>query len=424
MPLPFPFERFVARRYLLGAEGRTEGRAFLRFIVYVAVGGVAVGVAALLLALSIVRGFSEEIEAKIVGFGAHVQVESYRDRPLDEADVRMGTLAALPDVRDVAPVVTEFALLRHRQSEIDGVALWGTNRPPPFLAERVTEGAFSFAADSAGRPGAVLGEQLARRLGVDVGDRVTVFSMRQAAGDEEDEGVGPTSVLQQPRVEQFHVAGLYETSLANFDDLYVFTSIGAARELLGYASDEVTRFDLTLHDADRAEAVALDVERRLGFPVLARSIREVFRNLFAWVNLQESVIPLVIGVIVLVAAFNILSALLMMILEKAREIGVMGSLGASARAIRRLFLWLGLLIGIVGTAIGEGLALGLALLQQRYGIIPLPEEAYYMETAPVSLDPLDFLLVAAVALALCALAAYIPARVAARIEPARVIRFR
>ena len=425
MPLPFPFERFVARRYLFGAEGRTEGRAFLRFIVYVAVGGVAVGVAALLLALSIVRGFSEEIEAKIVGFGAHVQVESYRDAPLGEAEAKARALAALPLVRHVAPVVTEFALLRHRHSEIDGVALWGTDRPPPFLQERLTEGAFTFAPDRAGRPGAVLGEQLARRLGVAVGDRVTAFSMRRSGEEDDGEGGGGlTSALAQPRVKQFHVTGLYETSLADFDDLYVFTDVEAARQLLDYGPDEVTRFDLTLADPAQAEAVAADVEERLGFPVLARSIREVFRNLFAWVNLQESIIPLVIGVIVLVAAFNILSALLMMILEKAREIGVMGSMGASAKAIRRLFLWLGLLIGLLGTGIGEGLALGLALLQQRYGIIPLPEEAYYMKTAPVALSPLDFLVVAAIALALCALSAYIPARVAARIEPARVIRFR
>ena len=423
MRLPFPFERFVAQRYLFGAEGRTEGRAFLRFIIYVAVGGVAVGVAALLLALSIVRGFSNEIEAKIVGFGAHVQVESYRDQPLGDADVRAEMLAALPDVRHVAPVVTEFALLRHRQNEIDGIALWGTDRPPPFLEDRLTEGAFSFAPDSAGRPGAVIGEQLAQQLAVAVGDRVTVFSMREP-GDDGDDEASLTSALARPRVKQFRVTGIYETSLANFDELYVFTAIDDARELLEYEPNEVTRFDLTLDDPDRAEEVALAAEDALGFPILARSIRDVFRNLFAWVNLQESIIPLVIGVIVLVGAFNIISALLMMILEKSREIGVMGSMGASAKALRRLFLWLGLLIGLLGTGIGEGLALALALVQQRYGIIPLPEEAYYMKTAPIDLDPLDFLLVAAITLALCALSAYLPAKVAARIEPARVIRFR
>jgi len=131
----------------------------------------------------------------------------------------------------------------------------------------------------------------------------------------------------------------------------------------------------------------------------------------------------VIGVIVVVSAFNIIGALLMMILEKTREIGVLQSLGASRKTMKRLFLLLGVLIGVVGTVIGESLALVLALLQQRFELIPLPAEAYYMTSAPVELRALDFGLVALVTLTLCGLAAWIPARVAARIEPVRAIRF-
>ena len=126
---------------------------------------------------------------------------------------------------------------------------------------------------------------------------------------------------------------------------------------------------------------------------------------------------------IIVAAFNIVGTLLMIILEKTREIGVMASMGASRQIIRRLFLWLGLFVGAAGTGIGLSIALILALLQQRYDIIPLPEEAYYMDTAPIELNPLDFVLVGVISLVLCALAAYIPARFASRIEPLRVIRF-
>jgi len=185
----------------------------------------------------------------------------------------------------------------------------------------------------------------------------------------------------------------------------------------------VSRFDVTLSNVAYADSTARSIQERFGWPVRTQTIEQQFAGLFAWVNLQEGIIPLVIGVIVLVSAFNIIGALLMLILEKTREIGVLQSLGASGSTLKRLFLLLGLLIGTVGTVIGEGLALTLGLIQKRYEVIPLPADAYYMTSAPVELNALDFLLVAAVTLALCGLAAYIPARVAARIEPVRAIRF-
>jgi lipoprotein-releasing system permease protein len=141
------------------------------------------------------------------------------------------------------------------------------------------------------------------------------------------------------------------------------------------------------------------------------------------VNLQQSIIPLVIGVIVLVGAFNIIGALLMMILEKTREIGILQSLGTSQRTLKRVFLTLGLLIGGIGTTIGAALAVTLGYLQQQFELIPLPAEAYYMTTAPIELNPLDYVVVGVVTLVLCGLAAYIPARVAARVEPVQAIRF-
>lgn len=410
----------MALRYLLGAQGREEGRRFVRFITYVAVGGVAVGVAALLLALSIVRGFSQEIESKIVGFGSHVQVESIQNSPLSDAQSMQRDLAQMETVAHVAPVVTEFALLRRSAVEIDGVALWGTDALSPYLTEHLQDGNPSFASDSSGRAGLVIGAALARLLNVSVGDRVTVFSMRKISGN----GASPLLTLGlRPRVKQFHVAGIYETALAHFDELYVFTDLDVARNLLQYGPDQVTRFDLTLHDVAQARAVAIDVEEIYGFPVMARTIYQAFRGLFAWVNLQEAIIPVVISIMIIVAAFNIMGTLLMIILEKTREIGVMASMGASRQTIQRLFLWLGLFIGVTGTGIGLSLAFGLAMLQQRYSIIPLPEEAYYMDTAPIALDPFDFVMVGAVALVLCVLSAYIPARFASRIEPLKVIRF-
>ena len=410
------FPRFVAARYLFGARGREEGRRFLRFIMLVAVGGVAVGVAMLLLALAIVRGFSREIEAKIIGFGAHVQVENMRHAPLQDAEVNAVLIAEMPAVAQLQPVVAEFALLRRSQTEIDGVVLWGTDALPDYLGATLAAGTADLSTAD-GRPRLVVGQTLAQQLGLTPGDKVVVFSTRSVTGS------GEGLLTSPPRIRQFEVGGIYKTSLADFDETYAFTDIGVARNLLNYGDDEVTRIDVTLHDPAGAEAVASAIEDKLGIPVLARSIYDVYRGLFAWVQLQEAIIPLVIGILILVAAFNVVGTLLMVIMEKTREIGILASMGASRRSLRRLFLSLGLMIGAAGTATGLGLALALALLQQRYELIPLPAEAYYMTTAPIALHPMDFLLVGVVSLLLTTAAAYLPARVAARTDPLKVIRF-
>ena len=408
----------MSLRYLWGAEGREEGRSFLRFITYVAIGGVALGVAALLLALAIVRGFSREIENKIVGFGAHIQVTSYvQDQPLDQGSDLRSELAQMDGISGVASVVEQPVLLRRTDDAIDGVVLLGVEQLPSYLRQRIHEGAFEVHPRDGGHPGLVVGQELASRLGLEVGQLVTTFALREETSGESSFGV------RTPRVKQFRVRGIYDTSLKNIDDVYVFSRVSTARWLGDVPSSSVSRFNVTVEDVSRIDSLAAQIENRFGFPVSARTIYQQYAGLFAWVDLQQSIIPLVIGVIVIVAAFNIIGTLLMLILEKTREIGILKSLGTSGEALKRLFLVLGLLIGTVGTGVGSIVALCLALVQQQFGIISLPAEAYYMSTAPIGLNPLDFVLVGAITVLLCGAAAYVPARVAARVEPVRAIRF-
>ena len=407
----------MSLRYLWGAEGRDEGRSFLRFIIYVAVGGVTLGVAALLLALAIVRGFSEEIEEKIVGFGAHIQVSSYvQDEPLDQGASLQHELRQMEGISAVSPVIEQPMLLRYSEDAIEGVVLLGMDRLPSYLDQRVETGNFAVDAKEGGKPGLVVGREMATQLGLEVGDRVTAFALQGDGGEMSMGG-------QRPRVEQFRVRGIYDTSLQDIDNVYVFSNTSAARRLGALSAPSVSRFNITVTDPSRIDSLAAQIENRFGFPVSARTIYQQYAGLFAWVDLQQSIIPLVIGVIVIVAAFNIIGTLLMLILEKTREIGILKGLGTSGRTLKRLFLVLGLLIGVVGTGLGTTLALTFALLQRQFGLISLPAEAYYMTTAPIGLNPFDFLLVAVVTVFLCGAAAYIPARVAARVEPVKAIRF-
>jgi len=407
----------MSLRYLWGVEGREEGRSFLRFIIYVAIGGVTLGVAALLLALAIVRGFSQEIEEKIVGFGAHVQVSSYvQGEPLESGPSLRRQLAEMEGVTRVSPVIEQPVLVRRSEEAIDGVVLIGVDQLPAYLKQRVAVGD-SVVEGTQDSPGLLVGQELASRLGLEVGQRITAFALQQ--GGEEEATLG----VRRPRVQQFRVRGIYDTSLQDIDDVYVFSSLSVARRLGRMPSPSVSRFNVTVHDPSRIDSLAADIENRFGFPVSARTIYQQYAGLFAWVDLQQSIIPLVIGVIILVAAFNIIGTLLMLILEKTREIGVLKSLGTSGATLKRLFLILGLFIGAVGTTLGTTLALSLALVQQQFGVISLPAEAYYMSTAPVALHPFDFILVAVVTILLCGAAAYFPARVAARVEPVQSIRF-
>lgn len=410
----------MALRYLSGPEGQTEGRSFLRFVTYVAIGGVALGVAALLLSLAIVRGFSQEITEKIVGFGAHVQVQSYfQEQPLTNASSLHAKLTSTEGVTEAVSRVESVVLLRQSEQSIDGVRLLGTDRPPGYLQKHMKSGSFQTEDIETNRPPLVVGASLADRLGLELGQTVTAFSLRE--GGKEDSGFQ----LRRPRVKQFVITGIYDTTLANIDDNFVFTTLSTARDLVGLPEGAVSRFDVTVRDFSKVDSVAAQIEGQVDFPATARTIHQLqpFASLFAWVNLQQGIIPLVIGVIVIVGAFNIVGALLMMILEKTREIGILQSLGTSQRALKRLFLTLGLLIGAVGTSIGATLALTLGYLQQQFELIPLPAEAYYMTTAPIELNPLDYVVVSVITLVLCGLAAYVPARVAARVEPVQAIRF-
>lgn len=386
-------------------------------ITFMAIGGVAIGVASLLLALAIVRGFSNEIRSKIISFGAHIQLESIEDAPLENVPDYEARLSRIESIVDVNAVVEEFALLRRTSREIDGVSFRGVERPPKVLEDQLIAGSFAFASDSTNTPGVVIGAQLARLLSLQVGDEVAAFSMQNRNATSSFLGI-------RPKIKEFFVAGIYETSFADFDELFVYTDIEVARRLFSYQPDEASRLDVFLTDADLASSVVLEIDREIGTGVFARTVFQVFRQYFAWVNLQESIVPVIIAVIILVAAINILGTLLMILLEKTREIGVLSSMGASPKSLRRLFLMLGLFIGGVGMIAGQLLALILALLQKRYEIIPLPEEAYYMKVAPIELQAADFFIVGLLALALCLVAAYIPARTASKIEPIRAIRFR
>ena len=399
---------FISQRYL--RSGRNGG--FFSFITTIAILGVMLGSATLIVALSVLGGFEREITEKVIGFTSHVQVVGFQNQPLHDFEENAARISrAFPVVTAVTPFVAREALLRSRTG-VDGIYLKGIDplRDVSTTRRYIVAGRYDLDREQGGLPKMVLGRRLASRLAVDVGDKVTVF------------GIGRLAEQGAARVMQFRVVGLYESGMAEYDDVYAFTDLRDAQTLFQLA-DGVSGFDILLSSVDSAAVVADGVQDLLGYPHYARTVYESYRNLFSWIELQKKPIPIILGLITIVATVNIIGTLLMMVLDKTGEIGVLRAMGATRMGITGIFVRQGMIIGLIGTILGNILAWALCYTQEAFHVISLPSDIYFMSSVPILLRGQDFLLVSSVTLALCFLSSLLPARLAARLRPVNAIRF-
>jgi lipoprotein-releasing system permease protein len=234
---------------------------------------------------------------------------------------------------------------------------------------------------------------------------------------------GLPSPLNTPEIRQYRLKGIYETGIDRFDDSFAIADISTVRTLFGLGARQASVMEINVNDVTEIESVYADIRDGTPFPIVTENIYQRYRNIFAWINLQEETIPLVIGVMVIVAAFNLIGTVLMMVLERVRDIGILKTIGAKSSAIRKIFLLEGLFVAVSGLIIGIGISLLFWFLQTTYNIIPLAQENYYMNTAPVEPHLLDFFIVGVITIALCTLASWLPARIAAKTDPVQVLAF-
>jgi lipoprotein-releasing system permease protein len=401
--------------YIAGKYFRSKKREsrFLSFIKLMSIGGVAIGSAGLLISLSIAHGFKSNINEKIVGFAPHITLNTFMGEPIQQADTLSRFVEEIPGVEKVQPVVLGQVMLQ-ASGEVSGSVIKGVDSSGDVtnLREYIEEGSYDLLVQETGLPGLILGADLAETVGANIGDRITIFSLD-----------GLPTPFNTPEIEQFTLTGIYRTGISRFDDNFTLAGIETVRELLLLPGQFASSVEINVSDTDRIEDVYRVVRDETSFPLVTESIYQRYRNIFAWVDLQEETIPLVISVMVIVAAFNLIGTVLMMVLERIRDIGILKTIGARSSAIRQIFLLEGLFVAISGLIAGIGISLLFYWLQITYAIIPLSEENYYMSTAPVEPHLLDFVIVGAVTLILCALASWIPARVAAKTDPVRVLAF-
>jgi lipoprotein-releasing system permease protein len=409
-----PYELFIARRYL-GARRKT---GFINLITYISVLGVTIGVAALIIVLSVMNGFESEVRSRIIGFDTHIRVRTYHDEGMDSVQVVINKIRDIPHIVGISPYILDKGMIQ-AEDRSDGCLIRGadpkTVNEVSELSKNIVYGKLDLGmVECPGErsfPGIVVGRYLAERLFLETGDKVTVFTP-----------TGIHSIFQMPPVKQFVVTGYFETGMYEYDNTYVYISIHAAQELFRMGG-KVSGIEIRLDDLYKSKAIVTEIERRLGFPYFPMSWFDMRKNLFSWMQLEKIMMIALLSLISIVAAFNIISTIIMVVMERTREIGVLKSVGATAGGIGRIFLYQGVVVGWIGTALGLAIGYSLCWAQLKYKLVSLPGDVYFINFLPVKMQTLDFLLTGGIAIVLCLLASVYPAVKAAGLVPVEAIRY-
>ncbi|HEX9750562.1 MAG TPA: lipoprotein-releasing ABC transporter permease subunit [candidate division Zixibacteria bacterium] len=405
------YTTFIARRQLRSRQRH----GFLSLITLISILGIIVGTAVLVFALAIMRGFETEVKQRIVGTTAHVSVfHRFDDGIVDWQPIR-DRLASMDEVEAVAPFVYYKAAISSGDAN-DGVIVRGIipDREVEVtrLRESVLGGNWHMDSDDPDDHPILLGSTLANRLNVVGGDEVVLYSLR---GEALAEGA-------PPRIMKFVVADLFETGMYEYDAALCYITLADAQRLF-LLPDRISGFQLKVSDWNRANTVAERIEGTLDPDLYATDWMRMHRNLFGWMEIERRWAIVALSLIIAVAAFNIISTLIMVVMDKRREIAVLKTMGAPSRGIRAIFMWQGSLIGITGTTIGLILGLGMCWVQKTFSLVSLPAEIYFIDSLPVIVDVRDVAIVGVVALVISFLATIYPAGRAARLYPVHILRY-
>lgn len=408
------FETFIGNRYL-----RTRKKhAFVSLITFLSTAGVAVGVMVMIVVIAVMSGAESELRTRMLGITAHAAIlrhgEAFTDYPAALAKVR-----STPGVTAASPYIFTQVMLR-TPSGMTGAILRGID---PATAGRVIPSldpktlAILGKPKGDGVPGIILGKELAGILGVETGKLVSLIIPNGPGG-----GGGGGAVGRLPGVRQFRVDGTFASGLYEFDKAMAYVTLEDAQGILR-TPDAITGIEIRVKDIYQAEEISRRAAAGLGYEYWAQDWMRLNRNVFSALKLQKAVMFIILALIVLVAAFNIASALIMMVMGKTGDIAILKAMGATDRSIRKIFVYKGMVIGVVGTLLGTLGGFALSAVLKRYHFIELPKDVYFFTTLPVSLEALDVLVIVASTLAVCYLSTLYPARRAARFNPVEAFRY-
>ncbi len=413
------YELFIGLRYLRARRRET----FISLITVISVLGVMIGVMTLNVVMAVMTGFEETLRDRLLGINAHVALVKSGDQ-LREYEKLVEQVQKTKGVVAASPVIYGQVMLTSGP-RVSGVVVRGVD---PDKVNRVVdieryikEGSLQSLKQQQplqiqGRtillPGVIIGTRLANQLGVFLGSPIQVVSPLGS----------PTAIGVIPKVRRFVVVGIFDSGMSEIDSTLIYMNLSDAQKFfeLGNA---VTNIEIRVQDVYRAHSVAQDIQRQLGFPYLTEDWSRLWPNLFSALRLEKTVYFLVLLLMVLIGAFNIISTLIMVVMEKRKDIAILQSMGASRDSIRRIFLIKGCVIGVVGTLLGVFLGLAICVAIQEYRFIELPKDVFLISTVPVRIYLSNFLLVGFASLVVCLVASIYPARQAAKLDPVEIIRY-
>ena len=407
-----PFELYVSLRYLVARRKQ----ASMASTSLISVLGVTVGVTALIVALALMTGMQQELRDRIFGAQAHVYVWKVLDGGFEDYEAEARRLTTVSGVLAAAPAISGRGLARTRAGDVF-INVKGID---PVLEATVTDlaaavrrgGLADLAAyDGPALGGIVIGEEVARRLGAFVGDEITLITPSGT--------LSPMGVLPRPR--RLEVVGVFSLGLFEYDTAYGFVTLDTAGRL--FRKDRVETMQLRVEDPYAARAVADEIPERLGASYITDDWSSVNSTLFEALFLEKMALTVAIGLIVLVATLNIVSSLIMLVMEKSRDIAILKTMGAGAGVVRRIFVLQGAIIGLAGTTAGALAGYVICTVMDRYQLLRLPADVYHIAYVPFIIEPLDFWLVLFAANLVCLLVTLHPSRHAARIDPAEALRY-
>ncbi|MGZ5496359.1 MAG: FtsX-like permease family protein [Candidatus Aminicenantales bacterium] len=403
------FELFVARRYLT----TRRKQAFVSVITLISVVGVAIGVAALVIAIALITGFQGDVQAKILGATSHVMVSDLGGRGLEGYEGMAEKIRGIPGVVSVSPVVYNTVLITG-SGESSGALVKGIDfereRHGSDWLQRLEAGQVPQAGGT--RDGLLLGRELALRIGAQVGDVVDIITASST--------LSPLGLM--PKRKRFEVTGLFNTGLYEFDSSTALVAIGVAQKLFGLEG-RASYIQVKLQDIFAAPAIGEKIKAVLPPVVYITTWMELNKSLFSALKLEKNILFLTITLIVVVAALNIIASLILMVMEKTRDIGILMAIGATPQMVNRIFFYQGALIGVIGTALGSLLGLGWCALANAFELIKIPVDIYQISYVPFRMRPLDLAVIVGVALLICFVSTLFPARRAAKIDPVVALKY-